>query len=293
LLLKFKQKFGKGLSVAWYRDVVRPKILETPPVTGLDNGDAEIHVLTSRQDWMNLIWTLKSFYRCSEKPYRLVIHEDGSLTGKEWAQLKKHFPDASFVERKEADVKVAKALQDFPKALHFRQTNALSLKIMDFPLYLQSERLILLDSDVLFYRRPAVLMDRIEDGSYKLNTVNRDVEGALTVDAKTVEKLYGFRLLECYNSGLGLIHKGSLRYDWMEEFLGIPGIIGHWWRIEQTLFALCSCRYGAELLPEEYDVYLGKGLGNRPSRHYVGAVRHLMYSEGMRKLSADGILKRG
>src|SRR5207249_8020841 len=55
------------------------------------------------------------------------------------------------------------------------------------------------------------------------------------------------------NSGLGLVHRESMRFEWLEEFLALPGILqGHFWRIEQTLFALCSSRFGVELLPDEY-----------------------------------------
>jgi hypothetical protein len=50
------------------------------------------------------------------------------------------------------------------------------------------------------------------------------------------------------NSGLGLTHRDSIRWD--EEFLALPDILnGHFWRIEQTPFALCSSRHGVELLP--------------------------------------------
>ena len=77
--LRANQKYGHGLRVAWYRDVVRPRILSTPPITGTTDKRCEIHVLTSKEDWLNLIWTLKSFYIASGRRYALCIHEDGSL----------------------------------------------------------------------------------------------------------------------------------------------------------------------------------------------------------------------
>ena len=76
--LRLHQKFRHGLRVAWYRDVVRPKILKTPPVEGLDDLTCEIHALTSESDWLNLIWALKSFYWFSGRRYALCIHDDGS-----------------------------------------------------------------------------------------------------------------------------------------------------------------------------------------------------------------------
>jgi hypothetical protein len=93
------------------------------------------------------------------------------------------------------------------------------------------------------------------------------------------------------NSGLGLIHRDSIRLDWIEEFLALPGILdGHFWRIEQTIYALCSSRFGVELLPAEYMVSLEKGLKNKPFRHYIGLIRHLMYQEGMAQLVRQGLL---
>ena len=72
--------------------------------------------------------------------------------------------------------------------------------------------------------------------------------------------------------------------------MALPGILdGHFWRIEQTLFALCSSRFGVELLPDEYAVSLKPGLGTRCFRHYIGTIRHLMYGEGI----ADCLVRNG
>jgi hypothetical protein len=45
-----------------------------------------------------------------------------------------------------------------------------------------------------------------------------------------------------------------------------------------------------ELLPEEYALSFQPGIDGRPFRHYVGGIRHLMYSEGMVHLSEHGLL---
>jgi hypothetical protein len=284
LLLKFNQTFGHGLGVAWYRDWVRPRILSASPVTGLSDATAEVHVLTSCTDWQNLIWALKSFYYFSGRQYCLVIHEDGTLGDEALGHLQRIFPDARIIRRAEADAAVLPSLAGYPRALHLRSSNKLSLKLFDFRHYLNAERMILLDSDVLFFAPPTVLLNRIDAADYRWNTVNADVDSAFTVDPAVVLEQCGFAMLERFNSGLGLIHKSSIQLDWIEAFLDLPDIMGHFWRIEQTLFALCSSKFGAELLPAEYDVYLTKGLERRPSRHYVGAVRHLMYGEGMHRL---------
>lgn len=285
LVLKLRQKYGHGLRVAYYRDVVRPRILGTRPVDGLHDDRCEIHVLTSQQDWLNLVWALKSFYWASRRRYALCIHDDGSLQSDAICELTRHFPDARLIRRDQADADVLPTLEPYPRCKAFRETNHLSPKLFDFRHYLRGERMLLLDSDVLFFREPAELLRRIEDPGYVKNSVNEDDGTAYTVDPADVRERLGLDVPERFNSGLGLIHRASLRVDWLEEFLGLPGILGHFWRIEQTLFALCSARHGVELLPGEYRVVLRPGLEGRPAKHYVGVVRHLMYGEGMRRLA--------
>jgi hypothetical protein len=291
LVYRFRRKYGHGLRVAYYRDVVRPRILQTPPVHGLTDGRCEIHVLTSRQDWLNLIWTLKSFYAASRQKYELCIHDDGSLDEPARSGLSKHFPSARIIDRDAADREVLPTLEDFPRCRSFRESNHLAPKLFDFRHYLRSDRMLLLDSDVLFFRRPDELLRRIEDPAYRQNTVNADVATGYTVDPVAAGAQFGIEVPERFNSGLGVINRASLRLEWIEEFLGFPGILGHFWRIEQTLFALLSARYGVELLPDEYRVSLARGTENCVAKHYVGAVRHLMYAEGMRKLLIERVLE--
>jgi hypothetical protein len=200
--------------------------------------------------------------------------------------LRRHFPAARILDRAQAQAEVLASLIGFPRCHHFRSTNHLAPKVFDFYHYLASDRMLLLDSDVLFFAEPTELLRRIEDPNYKKNSVNGDVASAYTTTPEQVAERFGLQLIERFNSGLGLIHKPSLNPEWVEQFLGLPEILGHFWRIEQTLYALCSCKFGCELLPDSYSVFLDGTVGERQSRHYVGAIRHLMYSEGLKKLAA-------
>ncbi len=281
LWLRARQRFGHGPTCAWYRDVVRPRILATRPWVTDDASVAEIHVLTSANDYLNLVWALKSFYHFSDRRYALCIHDDGTLTNEIRRTLTQHFPAARILNRRQAEFEVLATLQNYPLCRKFREANHLSPKVFDFRHYLQADRMLLLDSDVLFFAEPKELLRRLETPEYRLNCVNGDIQSAYTVTPQLAQEHCGVRLIERFNSGLGLIHRESLNLDWIEEFLAIPGIIGNFWLIEQTLYALCSSRFGVELLPQKYDVFLKGEVGDRPSRHYVGAIRHLMYREGI------------
>ena len=291
IALKFKQKYQHGLHTAYYRDTVRKQILDTLPIVGKTDKSCEIHVLTSATDWLNLMWALKSFYHYSQRNYALCIHDDGTLNESHYAIFQQHFPDARIIDRSAADEKVLAELKNYPNCWEFRKTNQLSPKVFDFLSYLESDRLLLLDSDVLFFAEPTELLHRIENSQYQYNSVNADISSAYTVDPLFIKEQMGFTVQERFNSGLGLIHKESLDLDWIEEFLTLPNIIGHFWRIEQTLYALCSSKFGVELLPQEYNVRLDKAINGLPSRHYVGAIRHLMYSEGIKQLSDQNFLQ--
>lgn len=291
LVQRFRSRFGHGLRVAYYRDVVRPRILRTPAVTGLTDGRCEIHVLTSKSDWLNLVWSLKSFYWASGRRYRLCIHDDGSLDAEAKAALAGQFPEARLMDRAASDREVLPSLAAYPRCQAFRQSNHLAPKLFDFRHYLRCDRMLLFDSDLLFFEEPVELLRRIESPEYRLNSVNADVASAYTVSPADVRERFGFDLVDRFNSGLGLIHRESLNLDWMEAFLELPSILSHFWQIEQTLFAMCSSRYRVELLPAEFRVSLTKGIDGCVEKHYVGAVRHLMYSEGMAHLARAGLLR--
>jgi hypothetical protein len=296
LWLKLNQRYGHGLRVAWYRDIVRPRILNTPPIAETSDYRCEIHALTCQQDWLNLIWGLKSFYAASGRCYALCIHEDGTLDAFALSSLRRHFPTARIIRRQEADQRLAYELRGFPRSLQFRNANVFGPKLFDFTAFLQSDRMALFDSDLLFFDEPTAYLDRAEDGNYRLNTFNADCDSAYTLDAEAVRVRLGHELLTHVNAGFGLVHRESIKWEWTEEFLALPGVLdGHFWQIEQTLYALCSSRYGAELLPDEYAVRLERGIGGRCFRHYVGDIRHLLYEEGIAHLAQAGFLdpKRG
>jgi hypothetical protein len=251
----------------------------------------EIHVLTSKQDWLNLVWTLKSFYVASGRQYTLCIHDDGSLDDVALAQLARHFPLARLIRRADADRLMEKRLKRLPLSRRFRQTNLLAPKILDFLAFLESDRMAVFDSDLLFFDAPTAYLRCIENPDFRRNTFNADASDVYTVDASAARASLGHDLIPRVNSGLGLVHRDSFPPTWIEEFLALPGITeGHFWRVEQTLYALCSSRYGAELLPAEYTLSLDPGINGRPFRHYVGAIRHLMYSEGIAWLHHTGFL---
>ena len=289
LWLHFRSFFAGGLSPVYYREFTRKSILQSTPVETAINGVAELHLLTGAGDWLNAMWALKSFYGVSREPIPLAVHDDGTLPGHAVDALAAHFPQARVIARKQADVEMREFLSGHPRCWSFRQSNYLAQKVFDLQFYLRAPRMLLFDSDLLFFQPPEVLIQRLCDPTYNLNSVNRNwgLYGyALSQDA--MQSKFGVEVCDAFNSGLGVIHAGVLNIDWIEEWLGDAEMRnGHPHRIEQTLIAMCCCRAGCELLPSEYDVYAGPTDFSKPVRHYIRPVRPLMYSEGIKRLAGQ------
>lgn len=293
ILYLFKQKFGHGLTTAYYRDIVRKNILHTQPCLTDSTNAVEVHTLTSSNDVLNTLWSLKSFYFYSKKQYSLCIHDDGSLKSTDIELFQEHFPNARIIRRDFANQVTSEKLKGFPYLSKWRNENPFALKAVDFVTFANSDRVISLDSDILFFDAPNVLLERVDTPEYLFNTLNKDWRYGYSPELEDLQANVNFDVIPLINSGLGLIHSKSIVYEQLEKYLQIPGITSHPYggRSEQALFALSCCQFGFEFLPEDYDVHLNKTPINVPCRHYVSPIRHMMYGEGIKRLVKNQFLK--
>ena len=289
LLYKFRQLFQGGLKASWYREVVRPRILRTPSILLPEDSDYEVHALTSIYDWQNLLWALKSFYHYSGQLPALCIHEDGTLTDEVRDILQTHFVGARLITREQSDREVLASLADYPACHKFRSENNLSIKLFNLMHYARTSRVLLVDSDVLFYEKPIALLEALADESTP-NRFNQDIQDVYTCDRQDLVDGFGLDVARRFNSGLCVFQTDSLNLEQIEHYLASELLDGYFWRIEQTLFCLCSSRYGCEPLPDNYDVVLDWGLTDKPVKHYVGKIRQMMYAEGIQHLHQNGFL---
>lgn len=282
LLWLTRHFFRHGVRGAYGREVIGRRVLRCPPFQGLTDARAEIHVLTSREDWLPLVWMLRTFYRTSNRRYRLCIHDDGTVPPAGIAELRRQFPDARVIARADADARMSGALASAPTCHRYRTINPLLLKTFDFAEYLESDRLITLDSDILFFHAPTALLQRVEaTGDYR-NSFNRDWRYGYSILWDELAARAQHPVVSHVNSGIGVLRRGAVTPARCEEyFREFPTLPSHPHRIEQTLIALCAARDGYEMLPAEYDVHLGPTRFDRPMRHYTGPIRAQFYTEGM------------
>jgi hypothetical protein len=179
-----------------------------------------------------------------------------------------------------------KVLTPFPFCLDYRALHPLALKIFDAAHFTSGSKFLLFDSDVLFFDRPADILDWCANDAPEC-WFNEDVQEGSLVSAAEARSELGIKLWARVNSGLCLLHRPAIDYDFCDRALAETSISsGHVWRMEQTLFALCASKAArGGLLPKTYEVSLGNwSAAGAISRHYVGAVRDRFYSEGLDRL---------
>lgn len=286
LLWFLRRDLKRGLPAAWHDYVTASRMISHPPP---DRPAApwpvEIHALFGAQSWRLLLWMLSSWEHHSGYRWPLRLWEDGSLDESTLAALRRARPRDQIERKPEVNETMSARLSRHPQCRAYRERHPLAQKIFDFPLLASEPRIMLFDSDVLFFAKADEIVGWCASGEASC-WFNADVaEGSLITPAEASR--LGVELWPRVNSGLCLLDRDFLDLDLCERALRETSLLrGHPWRVEQTLFALCASRGKGGLLPPTYQVTLDRTRrADAISRHYVGAVRDHFYGEGVRELA--------
>ncbi len=280
----------EGWRNAIYRHRMQSRILDTPPLRTASTGPIEVRALTWRRDWKNLIWALKSYYHFSGVDYPLTIHDGGLLPGQAEV-LARHFPDATIVGASDADAEVESRLHraGWERCAAYRRKNPSTRKLFDFVLLSDAKYQVSIDSDIVFFRRPELLI--LPPDGVPVNRYNRDLAYWYSMSLDDLDKAFGIRPPPLVNSGLAIFQRESFNFDQVEDWLQDERLFADTWVTEQTIHALSSTLHGIELLPDTYQVDDKPGLVDGSiCKHYPGFLRVWLYREGMRHLVETGFL---
>jgi hypothetical protein len=279
-----RRDLTRGLAATIGDYFLRPRIWSwRNPFTGAKQETIAVHSLCGNEQLDLCAWMLASWTLHTQRNWPIHLHDDGTLPPNTRARLSALGLQVQVHKRTEADQLARSHLASRPGCAAYRDRHPLALKIFDIPA-LAGERFLLLDSDLLFFARPVEMLawvDRPDDNSCWFNA---DVTESSNVDAAEANRLLHTALWPRVNSGLCLLTRQALDPDFCEAILTKTNIAaGHIWRVEQTLFALCASRYGrGGLLPPDYELSLGRSAAaGAVARHYVGAVRHRFWGEGV------------
>ncbi len=299
LLVKAKHNGVRG---TLHRLLDTPKIRQASPIhTGrgdrIDENVPLVYCLCGTRSITEALWSLSSFYRFAKVGWPLTIHGDGSLTAADVATLKRHFPNACIIRRADADRVMQPILEKYPHCRALRKKHVFGLRLMDSEELSVARSRINIDTDVLFFRKPTELLEAALAHN-EPNVFNREnnAEG-YALKGEALNEFTGRPVPPEINAGLSVLRKGTFPLADLEELLADGAKDWDSYLQEQTLTAVCSVRQagarGVRFLGERYQCNSDPQLVKTAvARHYYILARRLYYTQGLRKLVADGHLQR-
>ena len=269
----------KQKSLRWWKQVLRPNkaadILSQSQVAYVAKDNFDLHILLCARDLINGIWTLRSFFHFSGLTPRLIIHDDGSLTNAHQQTLYQQFPQAQFIPYAQAHYDMTQRLADRPNCYRYRisEYSWPAIKLLDFAYYSNNRPFMVLDADVLFFKRPQEILQAIERNN---GFFMSDWQDAYTWPQYRWPAVLGTTGIPRVNVGLFYLPDGRLYdLDYIEQCLAAyyqrqPCPRAIW--LEQTIWAALFSRLGKRMqrLPDTYQISNKQTLGPETcSHHYV------------------------
>lgn len=157
------------------------EVLTTRPfVTSDDHPHFEVHILLGHKHVGMALWCVKSLLHYAKRKYRVVLHDDGSLTDRDAENLRQHLINSRIIRRSEADELMREKLGHLPNCSQYRflplettdhrgqkyNMRIFAIRLFDFNLVSGATKTFVLDADILFFRKPLEIMEWGENSSY-------------------------------------------------------------------------------------------------------------------------------
>nr|MBP7483624.1 glycosyl transferase family 2 [Lacunisphaera sp.] len=247
----------------------------------------ELHLLTGRRFWYQTAFCLWTLARHSRRSLAPVIYDDGTLTAEFQAPLLRLFPAARFVLQ--ADT-IARLDAHLPAArfpvLRERWLNYPNIRKLTDPHIGCTGWKLVLDSDLLFFRRPDFLLACADAPDRPLHAV--DCETSYGYDRAHMNELAGAPVADLVNVGLTGLDGASLDWEKLEHWTrALQGRAGTSYYLEQALIAMLVAGRKCAVAPAADYVTLPRPPEARACRavmhHYVAHSKRWYFQENWRR----------
>jgi len=254
-----------------------PRVAKLKPLPTGRDVEISVRMLVNSVRLYESAWAVYSFLVFSGLRPRVVFHNDGSLSAIHIAFLQQRFPGCEVVQRAEADPIVSAWLSKrcFANCLRLRDSLVFAKKLFDVCILANEERLVLLDSDVLFYQQPSELMEANSDG---VHIYQRDYETNYCLGTDGLAEMKEIKCPEALNPGIMGIALDKIDFAVAERFLAYPGFFdasGHAnYFSELTLWAVLISQASNRALSDDYGFCVGPWFGSQyVAGHFCGGNR--------------------
>ena len=292
-------------------------ILKSKPIAVNPDASTAIHSAVPHRYLNAYLFAIKSFLRYYSD-VAVMVHDDGSLLPADYQLIKDHIPGVEIISRQLADQTFAEQYPD-PFLAKVRSSYTSYLKLFDPTLFSKGKKIVILDTDTLFLKKPEAIIDWCINGGTpwfhrapvgKWQPKKKSMTEHSRLQDVHIQKLIMDDLDQINTS----LHKNyTLEQGFCSGFIGYSAdsidfnelkiLFEHLfekfgdrifrWGAEQTTHGLILCGLGAKGLPvEDYFVFT---LANAPTAkdgtfvHFVGENRfhQLIYPKLAKQILSD------
>lgn len=233
------------------------EILKTKPIRSREDASVDVFLLTAGEDLFALLIAVKSLQFWSELP--LCFHiccDDGLLTDQHRAVISEHVQGARFITDR---TEIRSRLKNYPAIdrFHIDSKDPSYPKLSIPALYAERPKVILMDTDVIFYRFPDLLTAWASNPDDQRDLYRHPVKVNDPYPFPALEEelqaKYGIGPRPMLESGLLLFHRDLLNLDHLEAVSDAFNRHGfHRWSKELEIYnVLYRIRGKAEPLPRK------------------------------------------
>jgi hypothetical protein len=258
----FLSRIGRGM--------MERAAIDLPPIKPPQGPGAEVYFLSGKNFWYQTCFCAWSLSRLSDLPLSPVVLDDGSLDGSMRDAVRSVIPHVRFELRAEIEERLDRSLPvaRFPTLRRHRLVYPHLRKLTDVHAGLSGWRLVL-DSDMLFFRRPAFVLEWLRNPQRPAHMI--DVAQSYGYPAAVLGGLAGSPLAERLNVGVIGLRSDSVDWDKLESWCRtLLERHGTHYLLEQGLTAMLLAGMECAVAPEAEYVAL-------PSRAEVQHPRSVMH----------------
>lgn len=237
--------------LAWARWQMIAAARQLPPLPLRSGSAIEIHFLSGHRFWYQTVFCFYSLAQQTDLNLRLVVWDDGTLTAADQRAIQSACPQVRFVLTPEIQARLDQVLpiERYPYLRSRRQEYPNLRKLTDIHAGATGWNLVL-DSDMLFFRPPQVLLDWLRQPQAPCHMV--DVETAYGYSPELMTQLAGCPVPERINVGICGLRSDQIDWDTLEQWcrLQIEQEGSHYYQ-EQALTALLMASQPCIVMPAQ------------------------------------------
>ncbi len=247
-------------------------------------GDVEVHILCQKKDAKMLAWSLTSFIIQTGICPKVIVHDDGSFDQDVTDKLERKFPELTVLHLNKADELIKNIAGLPPKLLEYRKNgHKLIHKLIDVFLLSRAEKIMVLDSDVLFFNRPEEIL-KFMDGDIDCDSLASKQDGTynLMLQPDYLARYDLFKNKADYiNSGIILYKKYKIGIDKLFEYFENTLRKPEDYFVEMTGWGCLVAQTKFKFLNKERYIIKGKPTTDTVAKHFTGPRRHEFYIYGI------------